>query len=39
MADGQCIVEHYYRVCECAWQQPFASANPGANPNIRYTLS
>jgi hypothetical protein len=38
MASGRGVVEHYYRVCECAWQQPCATANPRFTPNISYTL-
>jgi hypothetical protein len=29
MTSGQGIVENYYRVCECAWQQPCATADLG----------
>jgi hypothetical protein len=34
MASRQGVVEHYmyYRVCECAWRQPCATANPGFHP-------
>ena len=39
MASGQGVVEHYYRVCECVWQQPCATTNPGFRPQITNTLS
>jgi hypothetical protein len=41
MASGQGCVEHYYmqRVCECAWQRPCATANPGFRPQIIDTVS
>jgi hypothetical protein len=32
MASGPGVVEHYYCVRECAWQQPCAIANPGSTP-------
>jgi hypothetical protein len=31
MASWQSVVEHYWRVCECAWQQPCATTSPGAD--------
>ena len=34
MASGQGIVEHYYRLCECVWQQPCATTDPGFRPQI-----
>ena len=32
MASAQGVVEHYYRVCECAWQQPRATVDPRFTP-------
>jgi hypothetical protein len=34
MASGQGVVEHYQRECECAWQQPCATAGPRFTPPI-----
>jgi hypothetical protein len=36
MASEQGVVEHYERVCECAWQQPCATANPGFTPYLSF---
>ena len=38
MASGQGVVEHYYRVCECVWQQPCVTANPRFRPKMTNTL-
>ena len=39
MANGPGGVEHYKRVCECAWHQRVQPLTPDLPPYIRNTLS